>query len=192
MRQALRIGFAGASGTGKSALSLALAERYGIPINPVGSRSVSQAMGFASPYDVDKAGRRAEFQRRLLQEKMAWEREHDAFVSDRATLDNLAYTALHDVAAVDEECLRLTLAGLDRYTHVFFCPIAAFQHVGDDPARVKEAAYHSVYEALLLGLLIKYQNVAIAGRRPFYSLDESDLKARIDRAVAWIEYGGTF
>ena len=65
----VRIAMAGASGTGKTTLMNFLAKEYGLPVNPVGSRSVSAAMGFASPYDVDKAGKRSEFQRRLVTEK---------------------------------------------------------------------------------------------------------------------------
>src|SRR5271165_1540913 len=97
----IRIGLAGASGTGKSFLANWLSDTYNLPFNPVGSRSVALAMGFASPYDVDKAGKRAEFQLRLVTEKLAWEAAHDSFVSDRTTMDNLAYSMLHDIYAVD-------------------------------------------------------------------------------------------
>lgn len=50
-----RIAFVGASGTGKSTIAVPLAERLGLPFNTVGSRSTAASMGFASPYDVDKA-----------------------------------------------------------------------------------------------------------------------------------------
>ena len=57
----MRIAFCGASGTGKSTLAKWIVENAaelkldGIELNPVGSRSVAKAMGFSSPYDVDKA-----------------------------------------------------------------------------------------------------------------------------------------
>src|SRR5271170_3399791 len=92
MKTPLRVAICGASGTGKTTLATFISETYGIPMNPVGSRSVSKAMGFDSPYDVDKAGKRAEFQRRLVTEKCEWEAAHDTFVTDRTTFDNLAYT----------------------------------------------------------------------------------------------------
>lgn len=149
-----RIALCGASGTGKSTLAAWISETYGLAVNPVGSRSVASAMGFRSPYDVDAAGARAEFQRMLLSEKTAWEREHDSFVVDRTTFDNLAYSAMHDVrGSIDEEILRSATEGMRRYTHVFMCPIGAFQDTNGDPDRVKEHAYHVVYEAVLVGLI---------------------------------------
>jgi predicted ATPase len=149
----LRIAFAGSSGTGKTTLVKHVAEVYGVPMNPVGSREVATAMGFSSPYDVDKAGRRAEFQARLLAEKVAWESEHEDFVTDRTVCDNLTYLALHDVHAVTSEAIAMVRQGLARYTHVFFCPMASFFHPGDDPARVKSRAYHEVFESCLSGLI---------------------------------------
>lgn len=149
----MRIALYGASGTGKTTLARAMADLLGVELNPVGSRQVALAMGFDSPYDVDAAGRRAEFQRRLLVEKVAWERVESSFVTDRTTCDNLAYTAMHDVSALDDEMLRLTREGMARYDLVVFCPIQAFQNLGDDPARVSEGAYHRVYEALVSGLV---------------------------------------
>src|SRR5450631_4116837 len=98
MEECMRTAFAGSSGTGKSVLTTFIHEKYGYPINPVGSRSVAQAMGFASPYDVDKAGKRAEFQRRLFVEKCNWEDAHESFVTDRTHIDNLIYSSMHGCA----------------------------------------------------------------------------------------------
>jgi len=155
VKEWVRLAFAGASGTGKTTLAAYAAELLGLPVNPVGSRSVAAAMGFASPYDVDRAGRRAEFQRRLLAEKVAWEREHDAFVTDRTTLDNLAYLALHDVGSVDSEILAQASDGARRYTHVVYCQ-GVFPRAIEDPARVSDLAYHAVFDALLDGLILRY------------------------------------
>lgn len=168
----LRIAFAGASGTGKSVLTDFLAKEYGLPVNPVGSRSVSKAMGFASPYDVDKAGRRAEFQRRLVAEKCAWEDAHESFVTDRTTLDNLAYTMLHDVHSIDENLLNNVVAGLHRYTHIFYCPVAAFCIPGTDPARVPSMIYQTLFDVLICGLVRRYISPIVV------TLGESDLTER--------------
>jgi predicted ATPase len=156
VRSPLRIAFAGASGTGKSTLAEFVAKEFGLPVNPVGSRSVSKAMGFESPYDVDKAGKRAEFQRRLVTEKRAWEDAHESFVVDRTTLDNLAYTMLHDVHCVDDALLESVVQGVLRYTHVIYCPVAAFCNPGNDTARVQSLAYHQLYDVLIEGLVDRY------------------------------------
>lgn len=170
----IRLAFCGASGTGKSTLATYVQETFGLPFNPVGSRSVSKAMGFESPYDVDKAGKRAEFQRRLVTEKMAWEAEHESFVSDRTTLDNIAYTMLHDVRAIDAELLRTAVEGLGHYTHVLYCPVEAFCNPGDDAARVKDMTYHELYDVVIKGMIERYLPVSVAVRR----LHTDDLEER--------------
>ncbi len=149
----MRVAFCGASGTGKTTLTAYVAAKYRLPINPVGSRSVSLAMGFASPYDVDKAGKRAEFQRRLVSEKRGWEKDHMSFVTDRTTLDNLVYTMFHDIKAIDEELLETVLEGMTRYTHIIFCPVSAFCKPGVDSARVKDMTYHRLFDGALGGLI---------------------------------------
>jgi predicted ATPase len=149
----MRVAVSGASGTGKSTLAEWISKTYGIPINPVGSRSVSQAMGFVTPYDVDKAGKRAEFQKRLVTEKVEWEAKHESFVTDRTTFDNLAYTALHDVHSVDDALMSAAIDGMQRYTNIFLCPVSGFWDPGTDPARVKARVYHELFEALTFGLI---------------------------------------
>ena len=53
----MRVGFIGASGTGKSTLVRFLQSKYpGVPVNPVGSRSVAKAMGFVHPEGSPQAG----------------------------------------------------------------------------------------------------------------------------------------
>lgn len=151
-----RIAFAGASGTGKTTLAKYVSEKYGLPMNPVGSRSVAQAMGFENPYDVDKAGKRAEFQRRLAEEKMAWETANPRFVTDRTVFDNLVYTMLHDVHSVSAYMFENIRQGFQRYTKVIFFPIKSFCNPGDDTNRVKNMTYHRLYEAALIGLFESY------------------------------------
>jgi hypothetical protein len=152
----LRIAFCGASGTGKTTLATWLVETLGIPFNPVGSRSVSKAMGFDSPYDVDKAGRRAEFQRRLVTEKRTWENEHTSFVTDRTTLDNLAYTVFHDIATIDAALLDQVVGGMYRYTHVIYCPVGVFCNPAGDPNRVHDMTYHKLYDTMIEALVQRH------------------------------------
>jgi hypothetical protein len=114
-------------------------------------------MGFASPYDADAAGKRTEFQQRLLFDKAAWELAHDDFVTDRTTLDNLAYAILHDVHGVDADMLDTSRRGMLRYTHVFFCPIDSFCKTAGDPNRVSSLEYQRIYEIVLRGMLRELQ-----------------------------------
>jgi len=153
-----RIAFAGASGTGKTTLLKHFSEALNLPINPIGSRSVAAELGFASPYDVDKAGQRAHFQQLLLMKKLRWEAATDAFVTDRTPFDNLTYAAFHDVHSIDENQLSSSLLGMKRYTHVFLCPIGAVFNPGDDAARLKDRMYHILYESMLRGLLGQLEN----------------------------------
>lgn len=176
----IRVAFTGASGTGKSTLAAYIAEKHNVPQNPVGSRSVSLSMGFASPYDVDAAGKRAEFQRRLLVEKCAWEANTESFVTDRTPLDNLLYTMLHDVSVVNEEMIAVVQRGLLRYTHVIYCPVEAFCHVGEDAARVKSMAYQEVYDAALVGLLDRYMEM------PFRTIHQANLELRKQMVDLWV------
>ncbi len=153
---ATRLAFAGASGTGKTTLAEWVSKTFGLPINPVGSRSVAQSMGFDNPYDVDKAGRRAEFQRRLVAEKRAWEDAREAFVVDRTTLDNLVYTMMHDVYAIDKTLINSVIQGLGRYTHIVFCPVESFCDLDGDGNRVGNMIYHEMYDEVMRAFLRKY------------------------------------
>ncbi len=154
----MRIAFAGSSGTGKTTLAEYIEDTFGLEYNPVGARTVSKLMGFESPYDVDKAGKRAEFQRRLVIEKCLWENTHDSFVTDRTTLDNIAYTMMHDVYSITDEILDHALLGLKRYTHIVYCPVDLFCVVDGDSSRVKDKTYQKLYDATLRGLLEKFSD----------------------------------
>lgn len=150
----LRVAFVGASGTGKTVLMQHVAEKYKLPVCPIGSRTVAKEMGYENPYEVDKAGKRMEFQARLFTLKKAWEEEHENFVSDRSCFDNLTYTVIDgDTKQITPFQLGQYVEAIDRYTHVFFMPLRAFQNLGSDAHRVKNPAYHALYETLLQGLL---------------------------------------
>jgi hypothetical protein len=150
----MRIAFMGASGTGKTTLAKWVSETYGLPINPVGSRSVAKAMGFESPYDVDKAGRRVEFQHRLQAEKMAWELKHESFVTDRTTIDELAYLSIHNIDGVSADYYGRAFQGWSRYDVVFHTPVEAFIDLAGDPSRRADVTYHMVFDAMVRGFLL--------------------------------------
>jgi hypothetical protein len=148
-----------------------LAAQLGVPLCPVGSRSVALEMGLVGddgkpdPYLADKRGVRREFQERLIASKTAWEREHASFVTDRTTLDNAAYSILHGAGGISASYLRAAVAGMQRYDVVFYCPTETFIKIGGDGARVggkgevseeDARAYHDVYNQLIFALLLKH------------------------------------
>lgn len=147
----MRIGFAGCSGTGKTYLAKAVAERFGWPFNPIGARSVAEAMGFKSPYDVNRAGKRGEFQETLFKMKKKWEAEHEHFVSDRTYLDDLTYSALHMAQDLDDDAIERYARAMSRYDLVFVTPKSVFQQLDPSGVHVLRRAYHEIYEQLITG-----------------------------------------
>ncbi len=145
----MRIAIAGASGTGKTTLARAISEKYDLPINPVGARSVALEMGFQNPYDVDAAGKRVEFQKRLFESKRAWELAHDAFVTDRTYLDNLTYCSLHMAEHLEHDAMDVFMGAMQRYDLVFQLPLSVIQDTGDGIRKAGAPGYHRLYEFLL-------------------------------------------
>lgn len=177
----LRIAFCGASGTGKTTTSKAVAEKLGFEFNPVGSRSVSANMGFASPYDVDAFGKRAEFQNQLLEEKKNWELQRNSFITDRTHFDNLAYSIMHDcVKTVSPEFIEKIVNYSRLYTHIIFFPSSVFIDVGNDPQRVGSNDYHKIYE-WILKMLLDTHNFK------YYLMSVSDIEERVKKVLQWVK-----
>lgn len=181
----IRLAFAGASGTGKSTIAKTIATMYELPMCPIGSREVSKAMGFDSPYDVDQAGRRRDFQKRLNAEKSIWENGvRGGFVTDRTHLDNLAYTAIHDDGlANDADFVESIVSSMQIYTHVVFCPVRSFCNLAGDPARVAGMAYHHRYEEILWKLLLDPHG---GTRFDILVLGAKDLDERIEKVRMFV------
>lgn len=178
-----RIAFCGASGTGKTTLARWLEEKLSIPMNPVGSRSVAKAMGFESPYDTDKAGKRGDFQRRLQADKIAWENAHESFVTDRTTLDELVYTSLHDVSVVNEVYLANARLHVERYTHIVYCPLEDFCKLDGDPKRNPSMTYQKLFDIMLQGVLDEWARKRV---RWFYD-DEVTIVERQEALSRYLE-----
>lgn len=150
MNNKLKIAFAGASGTGKTTVATFLSKELDLQINPVGSRTVSLEMGFNNPYDVDAFGKRTEFQKKLLNDKMSWEMSRDRFVTDRTHLDNLTYSIMHNcVQTVNLDFITKAIDATKLYTHVVFFPIETFINVEDDKCRLNNLDYQQTYQFLL-------------------------------------------
>jgi predicted ATPase len=174
----MRIAIAGASGTGKTTLARAISEKYNIPINPVGARSVALEMGFDKPYDVDKAGKRVEFQRRLFEAKRDWELAHDEFVTDRCYIDNLTYCVLHMATELEEGSMDHYVAAMDRYDKVFVLPRFMLQKL-DDGVRNTSEQYHHLYEVILCACIDEWSTIEEDGRAEMLGCP---LSARVELA----------
>jgi nicotinamide riboside kinase len=152
-----RIACIGASGVGKSRLVERLRTKLNLPINPVGSRSVALCLGFNNVYDVDKAGLRNVFQRRLFTDKVQWETEHEEFLTDRTVFDNLAYAMVHggtEMMTVEE--LSKYITSMHRYTAIFYLPLNVFQNISDDQNRLNSDVYHQMFDMIIRALIIEY------------------------------------
>lgn len=182
----MKIAFAGASGTGKTTLARAVAERFGYPLNPVGARSVAQSMGLVGadgaglPYLADERGVRPEFQRLLAESKQQWEKNHAVFVTDRTTIDDLVYAEAHCPEIVDLAFTGRAVEGALAYDLLFYCPMDAFYSEEADPARRLDRAYARGYEHRLL------QHLNALGTSLDY-VAASDLDDRVRAVVALVK-----
>ncbi len=119
---------------------------------------------------------RSQFQVRLQTAKIDWERARSGYVSDRTTMDDMAYALLHCPGVVDRAFIRRAREHLREYTHVIFCPLDSFYAHAGDPARVTDIEYHYRYEAILRGLL--------ADERRLNIMPHSGLEDRI----TWVKH----
>jgi nicotinamide riboside kinase len=100
---------------------------------------------------------RTHFQHTLQRAKIAWEGEHKHFVTDRTTVDDFAYCALHNVRGVDNAFLERAEQWTRTYDLIFFTPILSFHNTAGDPNRVEDdSAYHEVFELFCDGVLVNW------------------------------------
>jgi hypothetical protein len=130
-------------------------------------------MGFDNPYDVDKAGKRVEFQKRLFESKRAWELSHDSFVTDRTYLDNLTYCALHMAEHLEDDAVEVFTRAAQRYDFIVRVWRKDFQKI-DARVHKTQGAYHDCYELFLTSCLV-------VARLPVIDLSTGDLRERIDK-----------
>lgn len=193
MKRKLRIAFTGASGTGKTTLARAIAKHYDLPLEqwptPEGgfestTRKVARDMfGRPEPYLADDFRMRAEFQRRLLDTKLLWEKEHAAtgYVTDRTHYDNWAYGIMHDIdgSATDNDFVAKVRFGMDRYNRVYYCPTWRIPMSKGDSARRANANYHHVTDRIIYGLL--------DDGLEFYSVSKRDKDSAVAEVIADID-----
>ncbi len=110
-----RIAVIGTHCTGKTSLAKALSEALDIPLLEECARN--HEIKSASPLQY------VEIQKRILAEQIAAELKFPGFVSDRSTIDNLAYW-LHSCAPIvdahtNEIYIKKAMNNTRNYTHVF-------------------------------------------------------------------------
>lgn len=93
----MRIAITGAHGTGKTTLAQALSEKLGLPLIAEQARLVAKRMGVKNCEELLRNPKLArEFQERVLEEQIRAQLAHpEGFVSDRCTLDCIAYWRLY-------------------------------------------------------------------------------------------------
>lgn len=93
----MRIAITGAHGTGKTTLARALSEKLGLPLIAEQARLVAEEMGVKTCEELLQNSKLArQFQERVLEEQIrAQLARPEGFVSDRCTLDCIAYWNLY-------------------------------------------------------------------------------------------------
>jgi nicotinamide riboside kinase len=189
----MKIAFSGAAGTGKTTLAKDISEKLQLHYVEVGSRSVAREMGYKSPYDVDRDGKRLEFQKSLLEAKIKYESERNDFVTDRTTLDQLAYTYIHLFECgkleqmprdIMDDLHSKAVEHMDNYDMIFFCGMNTFWCPTSDGVRRVSYNYHRMYESMLYGLYKLNSDF----RFNFFEIEHISYSARIRQVSALIDF----
>ena len=153
-RKRPRIGFIGAHGVGKTTLVEAVAGFLGVPVITERVREVARSWGL-TPATIP-AERVGQFQWWVLRAQVAAESalQEQGFVSDRSTLDNMAYyVALVDSSDEDLEAYaRLAFSRLAQYDMLILIP-PMFPLPQDDPERHPDPAFQTVIHETILQLV---------------------------------------
>jgi hypothetical protein len=105
---------------------------------------------------IDGESVRGLFQTQLQRAKINWEVSQSRFVSDRTTVDDFAYSCLHDIGFVDEAFIERARKHLQIYDLIVFCRSDVFCNLDGDPHRVAAKSYHEVFDLLADGALVNW------------------------------------
>jgi adenylate kinase family enzyme len=150
----LRIALVGAQGTGKTTLANELKTRLSLPLITEVARK--HFVPNALPVDVKI------FQQNILNSQIEAEKSlYPSFLSDRATIDNMAYF-LHNcsnIASYQEiqEYTGKAIANTVEYTHIFYVPIEFdITAIPDDKFRNRDKIYQARIDATIKTILSIY------------------------------------
>ncbi len=180
------MGFFGPDGGRPFQVDRALREAYedalGIPGTTTGEAALAAQIAFdrAKLQGFTHETCRPMFQARLAADKIAWEASAESFVTDRTPFDDAGYAFLHCPAIVTREFIARASRGLDRYDHLFFCPLHAGQWLEGDPAREGDPDYYVRLETAILGFFAR-------DHHPFEIVTSPDLDARKRQVCAAID-----
>lgn len=156
MSAPIRIGFCGASSTGKTTTAKLVAHLLGIPFLPSVARGVYEEWGLTTEKEerVLPQHERAQFQHMIFVRKYWSERTVDAFVSDRTLIDHLVYTRIAKVA--DADLVDMMRKAIGRYDLVVRFR-AGDLPFANDGMRADEPAHRAMVDHMVLDILKQFE-----------------------------------
>lgn len=169
MNKIYKIAIIGSQSTGKTSLSYELSKKLNIPL----------IKEIARKWDIEKATQTEliHIQKELLKLQIQEENCNGQFISDRSTIDNLAYW-LHNVSPIidikeNELYIKTALDNVKKYSHIFLL-IPEFYPVNDG-FRNTDVVYQMRIDATIHTILYLYN---ISHYRLSGSIDN-----RVDKAM---------
>lgn len=182
----LRIGFTGAQGSGKTTIAEYVINKYGFKYSYINqTRKVIKTIYGGS---LEKARKDAiEFQNTLINKKLFWERRHSkyGYVTDRTTIDNIAYYLAYSESPNAPEALKYIDKGI---THarksydIIFC-LSPILNTPDDPLSPPDTLEKFKLYYIILGLLSLVQSTNPELVKYIYVRDLNARKSLIDNYI---------
>lgn len=139
-------------------------------------------------YDGHETTCRGLFQMELQAQKIAWEREHNSFVTDRSTVDDFVYCALHGHEHITEEYIKAAKKHFAEYDLVFLTPMNVFISNKPDPVRNMDWNYSRLFETMAFPLAHEWKSQGGYMRRVTPTGSDDLLEGRKNRAWLAVEY----
>jgi predicted ATPase len=185
----LRIGLAGAAGTGKSTLARMISEKLGLPL--LASKAVTQEILDKDGYDygsgihIERFLANSDRQVKLVNLTFQAQGSHPNFVTDRTAIDLAAY-ALCELHNSDPTTLKRLFdkcrSSVGLYTHIFLCPWLD-KPVSDNRRRTLNPWYQLLIHIIEEGIASEWGVKLIP-------LKEVEAEARLKEVVGILMAGG--